>query len=289
MKNIKWKLILIPVMIVSMILPALAVNAAPDPYISEIGIISSKNAIDELESSGYTAVYQNLNYAPGAKEWIYMGYKTGGEAITDLVAASEYKDSLVWEGVTYYPVSDTDLNAGTAGDPVFLYYTKDAAAGSGMTGLATFTRSTYCYGEFSELFGDGEIPVTDTDGNAANLDAGIDGYEIYLFMKSDDQDRQFFGAAGTEDGENGELLPGGQVSIFAKDGTLRDTEDTEMLKNDYEEYDGEQNGGKNVTPGSAIGGGSLLAIAVFLAVAVVIVFIFVMRSNRVKKKTDGEE
>lgn len=289
MKNIKWKLILMPIIIVSMILPALAVNAALDPYISEIRIISSKNAIDELENSGFTAVYQNLNYAPGAEEWIYMGYRTGGETITGLVAASECKDSLVWDGVTYYPVSGTDLNAGTAGDPVFLYYTKDSAAGSGITGLATFTRSTYCYGEFSELFSDGEIPVTDTDGNAANLDAGIDGYEIYLFMKSGDQDRQLFGAAGTEDGESGELLLGGPDNIFDEDGTIRDTEDTEMFKNDYDEYEGEQNGVENVTPGSAIGGGSLLAIAVFLAASVVIVFIVVMRSSRVKKKTDGEE
>lgn len=174
--------ILIPVLIIFLMLTSFGVYAASSKCISEIKIVSGKNAVDELEQSGYTAVYRNLNCAPDAKERIYLGYKTGGEKITGLKVSSSLKDSLQFESVTYYPVSNKNLNDGTAGSPVYLYYTRDKKAGSGIVSLATFTRTLSDGADLPDFFGNGSSPVRNTDNAAADFDAGVDGYDLYFFM-----------------------------------------------------------------------------------------------------------
>ena len=287
MKRTKWYLChtLIALMIVYLIVPALA--AASSPCISEITVMSGKNAVEDLEEDGYTVVRQNLNGSPDAEERIYMGYKTGDDAVTGLLVSSEYVSSLTYGGTEFTPVSDINLNDGTDGSPVYLYYTKDGAAGSGVTALETFTRSPYFRDEFSALFGEDEYPVPNTDGNAADLDDGIDGYELYLFIKCENMDPAYVGKTEADEEQSGEDIS--YNSILSVDGSVRDTEDTEIVKNDEEEPAEEPESGNEIAPGSAIGGGSLMAIAIFLAAAVVIVFIFVMVANRNKAENDGEE
>lgn len=170
-------------LVVVMLLPSVVSLAASAPMgISEVKIATGEMAIEELEREGYIVIYQNLNYAPGAEERIYLGYKQGSDPICGLVTASELESNLTYEDVVYTPVSDVDLNAQTGGTPVYLYYTKDENAGSGIAALTTFARSPKNDIDIPDCFGDGSCVVRTTEGMAADFEAGIEDYALYFFM-----------------------------------------------------------------------------------------------------------
>ncbi len=182
MKRNDWRRILLSVLAVIMLFPPFSTFAASGSCLSEIKIAVGKEAITELEKKGYTVIYQNLNHAPGSGEMIYMGYKTGDDAITGLVVSPEKRPSLSIGSVTYTLVSEKDLNAGTAGFPLYLYCTKDKKAGDGIVALLSFSRNPKNDAALPDFFSDGSVPVRTADGSAADFEAGIDGYELYFFM-----------------------------------------------------------------------------------------------------------
>ena len=155
------------------------VRAEGSALISEFCITAGKNAIDQLENNGYTAIYQNLN--PSGGEKLCLGYKLGSNPLTGLLTSSEYQETIVLDGVTYTPVSAISLNQNAGGSPVYLYCTRDPKAGSGIVSL-TMVRETAGEEDPMDFLNDGSVPVRNTDGSPADFEAGIAGYDLHCFM-----------------------------------------------------------------------------------------------------------
>lgn len=158
---------------------------AKGEYISSLSIASGSDAMAVLEEGGYTALPDPLNYEG---ESLYLGFTLGNDPITDLVVGYEYRESLEFRNITYYPVSSLSLNEGSVGYEMYLYYTKDKSAGGSILSL---TASSFYRLEGVDddelnlpdalpLSGDGSLPVLDTDGNVANFDLGVGDNVIYL-------------------------------------------------------------------------------------------------------------
>lgn len=146
--------------------------------ISQLKIESGDDAAEKLEANGYTVIFQNLN--PSSGERMYLGYKLGETAITDLIVSSELKSSVSVNSVSYRSVSSLNLNQGTDGRPVYLYSTTDAKAGSGIVSLTYLKDNKDGSAKLLEKFGDGSVPVRTVDGNAADFDEGIDERDLFL-------------------------------------------------------------------------------------------------------------
>lgn len=152
--------------------------AAEQLCISQLKIESGDDAAEKLEANGYTVIFQNLN--PSSGERMYLGYKLGETAITNLIVSSELKSSFSVNSVSYRSVSSLNLNQGTGGKPVYLYSTTDAKAGSGIVSLTYLKDDKDGRAKLLEKFGDGSVPVRTVDGNAADFDEGIDGRDLFL-------------------------------------------------------------------------------------------------------------
>lgn len=152
--------------------------AAEQMCISQLKIESGDGAAEKLEANGYTVIFQNLN--PSSGERMYLGYKLGETAITDLIVSSELKSSISVNSVSYRSVSPLNLNQGTGGKTVYLYSTTDAKAGSGIVSLTYLKDGKDGSAKLLEKFGDGSVPVRTVDGNAADFDEGIDERDLFL-------------------------------------------------------------------------------------------------------------
>lgn len=150
--------------------------------ISEVTIAVGTEGRASLENSGYTVLFQSMNLVSSDESaMVYLGYKKGSSGITGLLVSTQSTGSIVYEGCTYQLVSGTNLNNGVGGTPLYLYYTKDSAAGSEITSLDTVSGLTST-DEVIALRNDGSAPVRMDDGSLANLDSGISNSEIYLLM-----------------------------------------------------------------------------------------------------------
>lgn len=150
--------------------------------ISEVTIAVGTEGRASLENSGYTVLFQSMNLVSSDESaMVYLGYKKGSSGITGLLVSTQSTGSIVYEDCTYQLVSGTNLNNGVGGTPLYLYYTKDSAAGSEITSLDTVSGLTST-DEVIALRNDGSAPVRMDDGSLANLDSGISNSEIYLLM-----------------------------------------------------------------------------------------------------------
>ncbi len=204
MKRIRLVLSFV-MMLAVVILCRLPVSASDTVCISEIHIEKGKNAISTLEEAGYTAVFRNLNPS-GKGERIHLGYKCGGEAITGLVVSSEKKDQLTFEGAVYKPVSSLSLNQGNGGKALYLYYTRDKAAGSGIVSLNMVLRDEKNDVDPLDYLNDGSSAVRTVEGNAADLEAGVKGSSLYLFTVPRELCLPYISALRTVAVKNGESL-----------------------------------------------------------------------------------
>ncbi len=168
--------------------------AAGEACISEISIVSGADSRTKLESAGYTVLFQGMNLFSEGGSTVTLGYKKGGSAITGLVVSEKYADSITYNGCTFFLVSGTSLNDGTSGDPIYLYYTKDSAAGNGITSLDTVSGFTDRE-EVVSLRNDGSSPVLADDGTLANLDRGISNSELYLLVYRSGKIRRYIAEA----------------------------------------------------------------------------------------------
>ncbi len=154
---------------------------AKKAYVSEVTLATGENAMTTLESKGYSVLFQGLNLVTSDGATVYLGYKKGTEAITGFIVSTQKSSTIIYGGVSYKAVSSVSLNEGTDGTPIYLYFTKDASAGDGITSLDTVSGFTE-QDEVVSLRNDGSSPVRMNDGTLANLDKGLDGNELYLLM-----------------------------------------------------------------------------------------------------------
>ena len=168
-----------------------------DPkYISEIviGIGSSDaDAKAALIAAGCDYMLEkDLNSNVGIhSDYIYLGYKRTSdpnEAIRDLKTThNNAVESFVKNGATYHKI-DGNLNSYTNifADDIFLYYTKDAAAGTAITSLGTSASvANWSHGENNRYV---VKTVVDENGKSSDLNAGALGDYIYLLQTRDKMD-----------------------------------------------------------------------------------------------------
>ncbi len=154
---------------------------AKTSYLSEITVAVGTEGRSSLENRGYSVLFQGLNLASGDGGAVYLGYKKGSSAITGLVVSTQRSAAISFEGVSYSLASEYSLNYGTSGTALYLYYTRDDAAGEKITSLDTASGFSGT-DEVLSLRNDGSAPVRMSDGTLANLDSGISNSEIYLLM-----------------------------------------------------------------------------------------------------------
>ena len=167
-----------------------------DPkYISEvvIGVGSSDaDAKAVLIAAGCDYMLEkDLNNNVGIhSDYIYLGYKrtsNPAEAIRDLRTTHDHEvDSFVKNGVTYYKI-EGNLNSYTNifADDIFLYYTKDAKAGTPITSLETSKNpvNTTRNGNYTVS------TVVNQKDKHSDLNDGAGGDYIYLLQIRDKNDQ----------------------------------------------------------------------------------------------------
>ena len=133
------------------ILIAMVAQAKADNFVTDVMVIGGTQAEtndlkNQYQNQGWTVVNQNLNQGAGG-DYIYLLYKTDTDAnpdatfISDFAWLGTYNEGLLNpSGITYYPVaydggsqfmaSQGNLNCGTNGSSIYLYYTKDTNGGT---------------------------------------------------------------------------------------------------------------------------------------------------------------
>ncbi len=154
---------------------------AKTSYISEISVAVGTEGRSNLESRGYSVLFQGLNLVSSDGSAVYLGYKRGSNAITGLVVSTQRSSTLSYDGCSYSLASEYSLNYGNGGTALYLYYTRDGAAGGRITSLDTASGFSNT-DEVLSLRNDGSTPVRMSDGTLANLDKGVYNSEIYLLM-----------------------------------------------------------------------------------------------------------
>ena len=98
--------------------------------------LDAKNMRNEYTNKGWTVLEQDLNQGNGGW-YVHIAYKTSSTAnpysgyITDICASNKKVDSFTSDGRTYYKVPtndskfDGDLNRGSNGNDIYLYFTCD--------------------------------------------------------------------------------------------------------------------------------------------------------------------
>ncbi len=170
-----------------------------DPkYISEVVVGIGGNDAEAkaaLIAAGCDYMLEkDFNSGVGAhSDYIYIGYKRTSdpnEAIRDLRTTHDDEvDSFVKNGVTYYKI-EGNLNSYTNvfADDIFLYYTKDAKAGTPITSLGTSkTVANWSHGEGNRYV---VKTVLNQHNEASDLNDGAGGDYIYLLITRDRQDEK---------------------------------------------------------------------------------------------------
>ena len=98
--------------------------------------LDAKNMRNEYTNKGWTVLDQDLNQGNGGW-YVHIAYKTSSTAnpysdyITDICASNKKVDSFTSDGRTYYkaPTNDSkfdgDLNRGSNGNDIYIYFTRD--------------------------------------------------------------------------------------------------------------------------------------------------------------------
>ena len=98
--------------------------------------VNAKNLKNEYTNKGWTVLEQDLNQGNGGW-YVFIAYKTSSTAnpysgyITDICASNKKVDKFTSDGRTYYKAPtnrsdfDGDLNRGSNGNDIYIYYTCD--------------------------------------------------------------------------------------------------------------------------------------------------------------------
>jgi hypothetical protein len=173
-----------------------------DPkYISEVVVGIGGNDAEAkavLIAAGCDYMLEkDFNNNVGAhSDYIYIGYKrtsNPNEAIRDLRTTHDNEvDSFVKNGATYYKI-DGNLNSYTNvfADDIFLYYTRDAKAGTPITSLGTSqTVANWSHGEGNRYVVKTVLNQHD-EASDMNDNCGHQSDYIYLLITRDKQDEKW--------------------------------------------------------------------------------------------------
>lgn len=153
--------------------------------------ISNLRVSQESSQSGFTKLGTDLNDGAGGK-YIYLYYQTtnnSDDAVTDMAirfggsAPSTFVRHLQGKDVTY-TLCDKDLNTGAGGKYIYLYWTKDPAAGQPITGI-NITKSDpssrdYAPYRTANLLYDDDNDGADEPWITPDLNKGAGGDYIYI-------------------------------------------------------------------------------------------------------------
>ena len=157
-------------------------------YITAIALCRGDEAVKELEEAGYKAVEQSLNPVEDGSALLFMGYTFGskGDALRDLMVSGKSKTSIKVNELTYYQLSEVNLNEGAGGSALYLYGCYDEEAGEPIRGLSFHVvSSTDGFSNDQSLLecdGSEIVLKADSDSSPADFDEGISGSELYLKM-----------------------------------------------------------------------------------------------------------
>lgn len=172
-------------------------NSTAGKYISEVCVVyawSRSGAIEKLRKKGFAEfIDKDLNDGTGSSQYIYLGYKRTDDpklAIRDLMLflnPSEVTKERAHGKIAYTLASDVNLNrhCNAIAADIYLYYTKDAAAGEPLTAL-------YCSDRVVEPKKDAQgyhrtakgVGYGTYDDGYADLNRWALGDYIYLVMVS---------------------------------------------------------------------------------------------------------
>lgn len=192
------------------------VNAIHSPaFIKDVCVSVANNATDarrQLTQKGYTVLPHDLNHGLKGK-YVYLGYTRTNkvtEALTRLVIKegegweSSRKMYFVSDGYEMYPVptiGGSNLNEGTDGVPLYLYYSRNRALGKDSTCITDITlRDKEKYGFADKLFvSDNANPVFLENGTDLNKGCGAGYDNIQLVTKLHKHTSAYSVEAFTED------------------------------------------------------------------------------------------
>ncbi|MCQ2486036.1 MAG: hypothetical protein MJ168_11975 [Clostridia bacterium] len=198
----KASILLVCILVACMIMLAFGIQsfAAGAKYISEIKLEAGKDAKTKLEDAGYNVFLYGLNLdCNGANQddKLLLGCKYTADAdsaIRDLVVSSSKDSSIKFNDRAYSLVSDLSINKGVNGSTLYLYQTKDKAAGDPIVDLsASIHISGSGNPEFlgKAIFGDGSRTVLTTNKDPADFEAGVGTGEMYIGMVTSPMVKQY--------------------------------------------------------------------------------------------------
>lgn len=164
-------------------------------YISDVMVAygwSKSGALEKLREKGFTEyVDKDLNDGTGSSQWIYLGYKRTDDpekALRNLLIfkTTANKTNTV-NGSKYTLVSDVNLNRHCTiySDDLFLYYTKDPAAGDPITELYCSSKPVEYHKDEKGYHATVRLGSGYNYGNAyVDLNSWANGDYIYLVMVS---------------------------------------------------------------------------------------------------------
>ena len=262
------------------------------PYVSDIKIVnvsSEENAFKKIVASGCDYFNREpVAKADGTSAYLCCNRTADASSAVRLAAVS---DNAEIDGITYTGAGSFNLN----GKTVTLYYTKDKTVGNpvseitkGSLSSENFTLSDWAKSYFSKaessamasiysedlynslIESDEEYTQLKIKSNNGTPDVGLYMILPAKGVKTDKAEEEVITLPSKQQEENAEMQRDTEVTGIEKE----ESTTSEESKNAVNAY------------GSAISGGSLIAIAVMAIIAVIAAFIFVMVKDR--KKTENK-
>ncbi len=263
------------------------------PYVSEVKIVHAgpgENAFEKIAASGCN--YFNaapVSQANGTSA--YLCFNRTADA-ADAVKAAVFSDSAEIDGIKYTSAGSCNLN----GETLNLYYTKDPAAGNPVAEIikgsltnSSFTRGDWARAYFSRASSSAMSSIYDEDLyrtlvesdeeylqlNVKNAKSGS-GTDLFLILSAN-------GLNADNTGAKAVTLPEEDSEKTSE--MQRDTEITGVSKEEQTESTPTEGDALNAY-GSAIGGGSLIAIAAMAVIMTIAAAILVFVKGRKNSKKD---
>ena len=261
------------------------------PYISEIKTVNvgkSDNAFKAIAESGF--VYFNpepVSQADSADT--YLCFNRTADA-GNAVRFAALSDTPEIDGIQYTSAGEFDLNGKTCG----LYYTKSKDVGSPVVQITpdSLFEGTVTFGDWAAMyFGRASFAsscIYEEEAYAALLQSTEEYMQLGIKNKNSSDDAESSGLYMilASQGPVSEAAPDTVTVPQAQNESVELQRDTEVTGIEKETSPDITAADKTVDAyGSAIGGGSLIAIAVFAIISVIAAFVFVTVGGR-KKESD---
>ncbi len=246
----------------------------PQIYISSVGVASAptgSGAIYQLNTLGYKfGINFDFNHDTG-RNYAYIGFKRTSDindAITGFVVQinNGCDEAIDVNGITYYLTTAVDFNKtdGEDTDYIYLYYTKDPAAGAPITAVSGNRRSDV----------DGWEVICRTDGVPADFNKSTGKADAFMLCQRDNSVN--FVAASTTTTEETTQEPTPEQS----DQTTAPSTTTDPSTTENPNQTDEAN--QNNYIGSVFNDNTLAVIIVVLTIIIVCVVVAVLVSKKRK-------